>query len=84
MDKQKKQIRIIGSFMQPVKVGEPAYICEYGGGYRQTSIVSDKNAPDFGPEHFFENFFGIAIFRIFLTCFPVKASLCWSRTLTIE
>ena len=39
MDKQKKQIRIIGSFMQPVKVGEPAYICEYGGGYRQTSIV---------------------------------------------
>ena len=39
MDKQKKQIRIIGSFMQPVKVGEPAYICEYGGGYRQTSVV---------------------------------------------
>ena len=39
MDKQKKQIRIIGSFMQPFKVGEPAYICEYGGGYRQTSIV---------------------------------------------
>ena len=31
-----------------------------------------------------KNFFGIAIFRFFLTCFPVKASLCWSRTLTIE
>ena len=39
MDKQKKNIRIIGSFMQPIKVGEPAYICEYGGGYRQTSPV---------------------------------------------
>ena len=39
MDKQKKNIRIIGAFMQPIKVGEPAYICEYGGGYRQTSSV---------------------------------------------
>lgn len=39
MDKVKKNIRIVGAFMQPIKVGEPAYICEYGGGYRQTSPV---------------------------------------------
>lgn len=39
MDSQKKKIRIIGTFMQPIKVGEPAFICEYGGGYRQTSPV---------------------------------------------